>query len=408
MSKILTTLIPKITANAESIENWFAKKFEQTPAIFYNSVDLRHSTFKIAPIDTNCFPAGFNNISNISFERAKKFAQDFLTKNFPSAKNILLIPENHTRNLRYLENISNLQEMLSTSQNHVVIGSMLEDLKEKTEISLENGKKIILNPLQKNGDKISTVDGFTADVIILNNDLTGGVPELLQNLQIPITPSIDLGWYQRTKSNHFSIYNQVTEEFAKLIDIDPWLISTMHRSCHEVNFKEQVGVECLARYVDELLTKLQEKYTQYGIKEKPYCYIKADNGTYGMAVMPVFSSEEVMELNKKERNKMNMLKESTQNTTAVIQEGIITADKINDKIAEPMIYLVNGQVVGNLFRVNDQRDALESLNATGATFYDLENLREEEINLGAEKKDASMIYSIIARLAALAVAQEKY
>ena len=334
---MLQNLLSKIIKNKQVIEDFFNKKFSQNPALLYNSIDLRHSGFKIAPVDTNCFPAGFNNLSLTSKEIAKKLADDFLTKNFGDVQNILLIPENHTRNLRYLENVLALKNILN---RNVEIGSLIADLQDKTTIDLENNQSITLNPLIRNNDKITTKDGFCADLIILNHDLTDGIPEILQNLTIPIIPSPNLGWHNRTKSNHFTIYNQLAEELAKIIEIDPWLISSMHKSCDDVDFKEQKGIECLAKSVDELLKKIKIKYQEYDIKEEPYCFIKADNGTYGMAVWPVFCVEDVLEINKKERNKMNMLKGSIKNTKVMIQEGIKTIDKIDGKISEAMIYLI--------------------------------------------------------------------
>lgn len=406
MSQIIKILAPKILANSSLIEDWFTKKFAANKPNFYNSVDLRHAGFKIAPVDTNCFPAGFNNLSAQSKEYAKIVVKNYLAQNFPAAKNILLVPENHTRNMRYLENIAVLQEILQSSVSLVVIGSLIEDLHEKTIINLESGKKIELHPLIKNDTKITTDHNIEFDIIVLNNDLTGGIPAMLQNLQMPVVPDLKLGWYQRTKSNHFSIYNNLAQEFSRIIDIDYWLISSLHHQCHDVDFKERVGIECLAKYTDEMLQKLKEKYQQHGIKEEPYCYIKADNGTYGMAVMPVFSSADILEINKKERNKMNMLKESTQNTVVMIQEGIKTIDKINNKVAEPMIYMLAGQVVGNLFRVNQERNQQESLNAAGAEFFDLRALEENQIDLGGNKNEIAAVYSVISRLAALAAAGE--
>jgi len=403
--QITEILSQKIAAKQREIEEFFAKNFSENPPLFYNSVDLRHNGVKIAPIDTNCFPAGFNNLSPDSKITAKKIADDFFNKNFPAAKKILIIPENHTRNFRYLENLKNLYEILG-EKREVKIGTLIPELKEKTEIALENGGSIALHPLTKKSQKISTIDGFEADILILNNDLTNGIPEILNDLETPIIPSEKMGWYARTKSNHFTIYNRLAVEVAQILEIDPWLISSLHRSCHDVNFKEQKGLKCLAKYVDELIENLRQKYQQYGIDDEPYCYIKADNGTYGIAVWPVFSGQEVLEINKKERNKMNMLKGSVQTTQVMIQEGIKTIDKIEEKIAEPMIYMINAEVVGNLFRANENRDEKISLNAAGASFFDLKNLSENQIKLGAEKNKIAEVYSVIARLAALAASIE--
>lgn len=404
MSKITEILSQKINANYTVIENWFAEKFAKTPPLFYNSTDLRHNGIKIAPVDTNCFPAGFNNLSEFSHKKAKNIVDDFLEKYFPDAKKILIIPENHTRNLRYLDNVRNLQNLLNSRE--VVVGSISEEIKETVKIDLENGHFLELHSLKKESNNLLTAEGFTPDLIILNNDLTDGIPEILKNLTTPIIPSPNMGWHSRTKSEHFTIYNKLTEELCNLIDLDPWLISSMHRSCNEVNFKEQIGTQDLANYVDELIKEIAKKYQQYGIDEAPYCYMKADNGTYGMAVLPVFSGADILEINKKERNKMSTLKGSVQITSIIIQEGIRTIDTISNKIAEPMIYLIGGKIVGNLFRANENRTKETSLNAAGASFFDLTDLEENQIKLGSDKNNIKQIYSLIARLAALAAAQE--
>ncbi len=407
MSEIINLLKTQIISKQDLINDFFKEKFKKTPPIFYNSIDLRHSGFKIAPIDTNCFPAGFNNIKGKSKENAKIIAKNFIKKNFDfEVRKILIIPENHTRNLKYLENILSLQEILQTSQNQVLIGSMIDEIENNSTILLEDNKKITFHKIKKIDDKITTIDGFEPDLIILNNDLTGKVPEILQNIKNVITPATEFGWHQRSKSNHFQVYNQIATEISEIIEIDPWLISSFHSVCEEVDFKKNIGFQCLAKEVDAMLKKIKEKYQQHGIKNEPFCYIKADNGTYGMAVMQVNNGEDALNLNKKERNKMNMLKESTQTTRTLIQEGILTIDTIKNMPAEPMIYMIGGEVVGNLFRANQTRNQKTSLNAVGAEFFDLENLTDDELCLGCKKENMKMIYSFIAKIAAIAVANE--
>jgi glutamate--cysteine ligase len=53
-----------IIANYQIIESWFRNQWLKYPAPFYSSIDIRNSGFKISPIDTNLFPAGFNNLNN--------------------------------------------------------------------------------------------------------------------------------------------------------------------------------------------------------------------------------------------------------------------------------------------------------------------------------------------------------
>ena len=51
-----------IIKNHMKIEAWFRNQWIKYPAPFYTSIDIRNSGYKIAPVDTNLFPAGFNNL----------------------------------------------------------------------------------------------------------------------------------------------------------------------------------------------------------------------------------------------------------------------------------------------------------------------------------------------------------
>jgi glutamate--cysteine ligase len=411
---IIKELTLKLSTKQNLINDYFAEKFSKFPALFYNSVDLRHSSHKITAIDTNCYPAGFNNLSDLGKISAQNLAQDFFKKSsFPptnSTKNlpftIFIIPENHTRNFKYLENLSMIFKILQSIENtKIFIATFNPEIHEPTSITLENQENITLFPLQKISGKLAIKNddhNIFADFAILNNDLTNGIPEILNNITTPLSPSTFMGWFQRTKSQHFNFYNQIAIEISDILVIDPWLISSFHEKCDDVNFKENIGLECLATKVESMLKKITEKYQYYQITDQPYCYIKADNGTYGMAVWSVSDPQEILEINKKERNKMNMLKGSTQTHKVMVQEGIITKDTINNNPCEPMIYMVNGQIAECLFRCNDQRNSQISLNASGASFFNSQNILLPN-NLDSRN---FRIYELIAKMASLASSQE--
>ena len=54
----------QLIARSPDIEAWFRSQWLKTPPPFYCSVDLRNAGFKLAPVDTNLFPGGFNNLSD--------------------------------------------------------------------------------------------------------------------------------------------------------------------------------------------------------------------------------------------------------------------------------------------------------------------------------------------------------
>lgn len=397
MSLILSQLSSLIAQKTTEIDAWFDQSYQGQMPLFYSSVDLRHSGRKLAPVDTNLFPAGFNNLNEASAKRAVESASRFFTRYFPEAKNLLLIPESHTRNLYYLDNVAMLTSLLAETGRKVVLGSMDEKVTEEIKLSSYSGHALTIYPLHQKDGFVQTRGGFIPDVVVINNDLTAGVPALLQNITQPIIPPTQAGWHSRRKSVHFAAYDRVVRSFSEHFAIDPFLISTLFRHCGTVNFKERTGIECVALGVENVLHALRQKYADYGIADEPYVFIKADNGTYGMGIMNVRSGEEVYEMNKKMRNKMGIIKEGVVNTEVIIQEGIPTIDTVEGNVAEPMIYLVAGEPVGCIYRVNTEHNAFDNLNAHGMHF---------EKNICQSITKQLTPFGLIAKFAALAAARE--
>ena len=393
------------------IEAWFRSQWRRTPAPFYASVDLRNAGSKIAPIDTNLFPSGFNNL-NPAFEAlCVQAVQSAVERLGTPVDRILIIPENHTRNKHYLKNISVLQRIFEKAGFEVRLGSLLEDLSERMEIDLGDGLSVRLEPLQRDGASL-VIDDFKAELVLLNNDLSSGIPELLQGVEQLIKPSLNLGWSDRLKSVHFGFYRDVAVEFAAALDIDPWLIDPMFRNCGEVDFMKREGESCLSRNVDALIDAIQKKYDEYEVACKPFVMIKADSGTYGMGVMTVHSSEEVYELNRKQRTKMATTKEGQKVTKAIIQEGVYTHETWAGPgtVAEPVIYMIDQNVVGGFYRVHPKRATNENLNSPGMYF---ERLAFDECCNSPDREQSPdahpnrfYTYGVIARLALLAAARE--
>ena len=151
-----------------------------------------------------------------------------------------------------------------------------------------------------------------------------------------------------------------------MLDIDPWLIDPYFGVCGEIDFQERAGEECLASNVSLLLDRIRAKYAEYGIDEKPFAIVKADAGTYGMGIMTVRDASDVVGLNRKQRNKMSVVKEGLEVSSVIVQEGVPTFESIHDAIAEPVVYMIDRFVVGGFYRVHTERGRDENLNAPGA------------------------------------------
>ncbi|MEQ1913540.1 MAG: glutamate--cysteine ligase [Sideroxydans sp.] len=405
----LLELERRILTAQPTIEHWFRTQWQEHTPPIYSSVDLRNSGFKLAPVDTNLFPGGFNNLNPEFLPLCVHAVQSTLEKVCPEARGVLLIPENHTRNQFYLQNVAQLALMLRQAGLKVRIGSLLPEITAPTTLELANGSSLTLEPLERRGNRLG-VEGFDPCVVLLNNDLSAGAPDILKNLEQTVLPPLEAGWYVRRKSKHFAAYHEVSKRFADILSIDPWLIDPYFAVCNQVNFHERTGEECLAAQVDLVLQQTRAKYAEYGVKHDPFVIVKADAGTYGMGIMSVKDASEVRDLNRKQRNKMAVVKEGMQVSDVLVQEGVYTFEDLNGAVAEPVVYMVDRYVVGGFYRVHTDRGVDENLNAPGMRF---EPLAFEQCcilpNPDCAPDDTPnrfYAYGVVARLAMLAASIE--
>ena len=391
-----------------AIEHWLRSQWQEHESPFYCSVDLRNSGFKIAPVDTNLFPGGFNNLSPEFQPLCVQAAMTALEKICPDARGCVLIPENHTRNLFYLQNVATLSKILRQAGMHVRIGSMLPDITAPTDIDLPDGAKLTLEPLTRKGNRLFVGD-FDPCVVILNNDLSSGIPGILRNLEQALLPPLHAGWAIRRKSNHFEAYRDVAGDFAALIGIDPWLVNPYFEQCGRIDFRERKGEECLEGYVTEILDDVRAKYREYKIDLEPFVIVKADAGTYGMGIMTVKDPSEVRGLNRKQRNKMAVVKEGLEVHDVIVQEGIYSFETVNDAVAEPVVYMIDHHVVGGFYRVHTSRGKDENLNAPGMQFAPLAfaaPCSSPDPDDPGCPPNRFYAYGVVARLALLAASNE--
>ncbi len=415
LSGPLRDLEQQILNAMPAIERWFRNQWQEYEVPFYSSVDLRNSGFKIAPVDTNLFPGGFNNLNPDFLPLCVQAVMVAVEKICPDAQRFMLIPENHTRNMFYLQNVARLTTILHRAGLEVRVGSVSPEITQPTKLELPNGETLTLEPVKRVGNRVvlDAYDGqeaFNPCAVLLNNDLSAGAPSILENLEQTVLPPLKAGWATRRKSMHFAHYDNVANEFAELIGIDPWLINPYFAKCGQVNFSEQYGLECLAAQAEILLPRIEAKYKEYGIKEAPFLIAKADAGTYGMGIMTVKSVEDVRNLNRKTRNKMAVIKEGQQVSEVIVQEGVYTFESLNDAVAEPVVYMMDRFVVGGFYRVHTSRGIDENLNAPGMQFvplaFETDCQTPDCTGKPGDPPNRFYTYGVVGRLALLAAARE--
>jgi len=407
----INELEQRVLESMPAIERWFRLEWMEHTPPFYCAVDLRNAGFKLAPVDTDLFPGGFNNLTPEMLPLAVQAAMAAIEKICPEAKNLLLIPEDHTRNTFYLTNVQRLMRVFTQAGLNVRLGTLDPGVKAPTALALPDGSELTVEPLVRTRGRLGLKD-FDPCTILLNNDLSSGVPKVLESLhQQYLLPPLHAGWSVRRKSKHFHSYEEVAKKFAKLLGMDPWLINPMFAHCGKVDFAEAAGLDCIRSNVDALLTKIRRKYKEYGINEKPFVVVKADNGTGGQGLLTVRDVKELDDINSRTRQKMSVLQDGRHITEVIIQEGVPTYERMNDAVAEPVVYMIDRYVVGGFYRVHAERGSDENLNAPGSSFVPLAFAESNHLPRPGEKPGASApnrfyMYGVIGRLAMLGASYE--
>jgi glutamate--cysteine ligase len=406
----INELEARILESMPAIERWFRLEWMEHTPPFYTAVDLRNSGFKLAPVDTDLFPRGFNNLTPEMLPLAVQAAMAAIEKICPEAKNLLLVPEDNRHSASYLSSVQRLVQIFTQAGLNVRLGSVDADLRSPTRVGLPDGSELVFEPLVRARGRLGLKD-FDPCTILLNSDLAAGVPRVLEHLHEQyLLPPLHAGWPLRRKSRHFRSYEEVAKKFAKLLGMDPWLINPMHGQCGEVNLDDPVGLECIRTHADALLIKVRRKYKEYGIAEKPFVVVKADNGT-GMGIMTLRDVKELDDPGRRARGRASMAPGGEHISEVIIQEGVPTYERMNDAVAEPVVYMIDRYVVGGFYRVHAERGVDENLAAPGSHFVPLafaesSQLPRPGVKPGASAPNRFYMYGVIGRLAMLAAAYE--
>jgi len=409
----INELEQRILDSTPAIERWFRLEWMEHTPPFYCAVDVRNAGFKLAPVDTNLFPDGWNNLTSEMLPLAVQAAMAAIEKICPEARNLLVVPDKNTQNSFYLANILQLKRIFHQAGLNVSFGSLDPTIKTPTTLKLPMGESITLEPLVRTDRRLGLKD-FDPCTILLNNDLAAGIPGMLEDVNEQyLLPPLHASGSVRSKATHFKAYEEVAKRFGKLIGVDSWLINPMFTHCGLVNVATSEGLDNLSSQVDALLVKIKRKYKEYGIHEKPFVLVKCNSGsgegTCGMGIMTV---RDVKDLDAwAAKNKTNKTQPTDPVMDIIIQEGVQTNERVNAAVAEPVVYMMDRYVVGGFYRIHADRGIDENLNAPGASYVPLAFADSGRLPQPGEKPGASSpnrfyMYGVIARLAMLAASYE--
>ena len=378
----------KIISKKSIVMDWFENKSSSIFFPFYSSFDLRDSGEKIVPVDANIFPAGFNNVCEVDLDSAPSILEKYIQQNYGQVKKVILLTEEHEKNIYYWDNVSTLKKMMEQACLEVLICVPGKNIQESKGVENSLGQTIQLNLLQSN---LSGVD-----LIISNNDfsLDYDIPK-----EIPLNPSPVMGWKYRRKDEFFKEYNMLALEFADLIGVDSWHLTIKTELFEPFDPEDPSTLKNLKNRLEIFLKDLRSHYKD----EEPFAFLKNNSGTYGLGITSVQSADEVDHWNYKTRKKMKASKGGRKVNKLILQEGIATALKDSQVCSEPVIYTIGAELVGGFLRTHTKKGVRENLNSPGAVY---QKLCMSDLIVQVEGKDEENVYGWISRLALLSLAYE--
>lgn len=404
--------VEHILKHQERIFSWLESLEHKQELPLYSSVDIRDAGFKACVVDTNLFPAGFNNLCEHGRGDAAIFMKTAVLRRIPNARRVLIIAEEHTRNTWYLENIRILEQIIQAAGFQTKIATFLSiqpdfcQCAKFVELETATGQSVRIHCFKRVLEDFQS-GKETFDLIIMNNDLTTGIPDVLRQSTVPIYPSIQAGWHARLKSHHFCHANKLFKEFGQLIGLDPWLFSALYNVAEKIDINSEADRSRLQDMASDLLRRVSEQYRSHGIQEKPFIFIKSDSGTYGMGVLPVEDASDILKLNSKDRKKLHVGKNSQVIERYLLQEGVPTIYKKEGEVAEVCIYQIENNLIGGFYRTNSQKNSRENLNSQGMAFKTMCPHLSKYGQCGVHH-DVNIfdVYRILARVAAIAAHRE--
>jgi glutamate--cysteine ligase len=405
--EFLDEINEKITERSAEIQSWIEQHSNKVLVPLYTSVDLRVSKYKIAPVDTNVFPAGFNNLSEYCRIRTANLFKQYFSTKYPKASKILIVPELNTRNPYYWENIHVIQSMLENVGFSVKIGIVSEEFHlDQAEFRAISGKRLTAYRVMSEGHK-AMIPNYVPDIILINNDFSSRCPKTLRDILQPVEPPIEIGWHTRKKNIHFEFYNRLVYELAQILGLDPWVFTIETVLQEGIDFDEPQDRERVATKVDTMKKELTAEYRERRIDQDPFFFVKSNSGTYGMAVINVSNGDDLRTLNAEGRKRMKVTKGGKPVRDVVIQEGIPTSFVVESKfVGETVLYLVAAKMAGAFIRLNKTKNEFENLNTKGMEFISLPLVKNGE-NIKQERECLlPPVYQVIGSTASIAAAYE--
>ena len=162
--------------------------------------------------------------------------------------------EPHAQSASICRTSATLQRILRHAGMNVRIGSLLPDITAPTEIDAARRQRSSSSSRSSaHGNRLGVGD-FDPCVVLLNNDLSAGIPDILRGPRTSRAAAAARGLGGAPQIEPFRRPTATSRRSSpSCIGIDPWLINPYFENCGRINFHERKGEECLEGYVAEIL-----------------------------------------------------------------------------------------------------------------------------------------------------------
>ena len=123
--------------------------------------------------------------------------------------------------------------------------------------------------------------------------------------------------------------------------------------------------------------------------------------------MTIENPMDILNLNRKGRNKLYKGKSSKVISRYLIQEGVPTIYSTDHGASEACIYQIENKLIGGFYRTHSKKNTRENLNSPGMEFKKMCPNSDIHIDCGVDH-DVNIfdIYRVLARIAAIAASRE--
>lgn len=401
----INELEQRILDSMPAIERWFRLEWMEHTPTFYSAIDVRNAGYKLGPLDCDLFPDAWHALTPGMLPLAVQAAMAAIEKICPEARNLLIIPEHRLESSAYLMHLDRLRTIFHMAGLNVRFGSISPQVKKSVALQVPGAAGMSLEPVVRHRGRIGVKD-FDPCTILLSNSLRSGIPGILEELhQQYLLPPVQAGWSVRRRSRHFGCLEEVCKRFGKLIGVDPWLAYPFTDACPKARLTTRAGVQELASHVEALLVKIRKKHKEYAISDRPSVVVKSDDADSRVPTWTLYDTKQL------ETQAAQYAAAMPEEAALFLHEGLTSVERVNDAVAQPVVYTMDRYVVGGFYRVQAAvaPSVLSTTNDDAflpLAFADDAHLPLASLRSAAHAPNRFYMYGVIARLSMLAASYE--